>query len=46
MIASWIWLVGLVHGRLMMLVKFTNIDMIIPENKRYWTWLTIRVKNS
>jgi len=30
--------------RLMMLVRFTNIGKIILENKRYWTWLTIRVR--
>jgi hypothetical protein len=30
--------------RLMMLVRFTNISMIIPENERYWTWLTIQVR--
>lgn len=30
--------------RLMMLVRFINIDMIIPKNKGCWTWLTIRVR--
>ena len=30
--------------RLMMLVRFTNIGIIIPENEGYWTWLTIRVR--
>jgi hypothetical protein len=27
-----------------MLVRFTNIGIIILENKRYWTWLTIQVR--
>jgi hypothetical protein len=30
--------------RLMMLVRFTNIGMIISENERYQTWLTIQVR--
>jgi hypothetical protein len=27
-----------------MLVRFTNIGIIILENKGYWTWLTIQVR--
>jgi hypothetical protein len=30
--------------RLMMLVRFTNIGVIILGNERYWTWLTIQVR--
>jgi len=43
--ASQTLLVGPEYGR-MMLIRFTNIDKTILDNERYWTWLTIRVKNS
>jgi len=30
--------------RLMMLLRFTNVGMNIPENEGFWAWLTIRVR--
>jgi len=45
-IIPWIWLVGPKYRRLMIVARLANIGMTNTEEEKYWTWLTIRVKNS